>query len=96
MTFLMSVVLMVVSYLQSWTIVLWFDCLVSGAAFGVEELQQFLQCFGVGRVAQEGALAAHVHQLLVLQFFQVVGKRGVRNVELGLDIAHDQAVGMRG
>ena len=41
------------SYLQSWTIVLGFDCLVSGAAFGVKELQQFLQCFGIGRVAQE-------------------------------------------
>ena len=94
--FLMSVVLMVRLLFAKLNDVLGFDRLVAGAALGVKELQQFLQRFGVGRVAQERALAAHIHQVFVFQLVQVMRKRGVRNVELFLDFAHDQPVGMRG
>jgi hypothetical protein len=71
-----------------------FDCLISSAAFGIEELQQFLECYGVGRVPQKGAFTTHVHELFILQLLQMVRKRGIWNVQLGLDIAYDQTVGM--
>ena len=62
--------------------ILEFDCLIPSTAFGVEELQKFLEGFRVGRVAQKSAFAAHVHQLFILQLVQVVRKRGIRNVQL--------------
>ena len=75
--------------------VLRFDGFVPGATFGVEELEQFLERFGIGGVAQERALALHVYESFVLQFLQVVRKSGVRNIQFGLDVANDQPLGMR-
>ena len=49
------------------------DGLVAGAALRVEKLQQFLQGFGVGRVAQERALPPHAHQVFVLELVEMVG-----------------------
>jgi hypothetical protein len=43
-------------------------CVISSAAFGVEELQKLLQRFRVSRVPQKGAFAAHLHKFLILEF----------------------------
>src|SRR5579884_3636250 len=48
--------------------------LVSGAAFGVEKPQQFLKGFGIGRVPKIGPLAPHAHEVLIFQFFEVMGQ----------------------
>src|SRR5271168_747498 len=63
---------------------------VPGATLGVEELHEFLKRFGIGGVAQEGAFAADVYEVFVFQFFEMMGKRGVGNFQLGLDIGDDR------
>ena len=50
---------------------------------------------GVGRVPEERALAPHLHQVLVLELFQMMRKGRSGNPQLALDVAHDQAVRMR-
>jgi len=65
-TSLMSVVLMVSLLFTKLDDILWFDCLVSSAAFGVEELQKFLERFRVGRVPQKSAFASYVHEFFIL------------------------------
>jgi hypothetical protein len=44
--------------------VLRFKGFIASAAFGVKELQQFLQGFGVGGVTKECALPFHGHEVL--------------------------------
>jgi hypothetical protein len=61
---------------------LWFQGFVSGAAFGIEELQLFLKGIGVGRVPQERAFATDVYKFLVLQFLQAVRMRGIWDFQL--------------
>src|SRR5437868_2485743 len=51
---------------------LWLERLISGAAFRIQELQQFLQRFRVGCVMQEGALTPHLDQSFVLELVQVM------------------------
>jgi len=59
--------------------ILGFDCLIASAAFGIKELQQFLECFRISGVSQKSAFATYVHELFILQFLQMVRKRGIRN-----------------
>ncbi len=70
------------------------DRLVSGAAFRVEKLQDFLKGLDVRGVAQERALAANENKIFISEFVEVMGQRGVRDVELRLNFADDQALGM--
>src|SRR5579862_792082 len=72
--------------------VLRFDSFVSGAAFGIEELQKLLQRFGVGRVAQEGAFALYSDKVLALELFEMVGQGGIWNVEFVLNLVHHQTI----
>src|SRR4029077_9071412 len=44
--------------------VLRFKGFITSAAFGIKELQQFLQRFGVGGVAKKCALPFHGHEVL--------------------------------
>jgi ACR3 family arsenite efflux pump ArsB len=46
---------------------LWLYRLVPCAAFGIAEAEQFLQRLAVGRVPEERAFPAHVHQVFILQ-----------------------------
>ena len=74
--------------------VLWLDGLVASAAFGVEELQEFLQGGGVGGVTKKRALAPDLDQALILQLVQMVGERGIGDFEFTLNFGDDQAFGM--
>src|SRR5208282_2256836 len=65
-----------------------FDRLVARAAFGEEEGQDVLQRMGVRGVTQEGAFAAHLHQVLVLELFEMMGERRGRDAKLRADLAH--------
>src|ERR1035437_2470515 len=60
------------------------------AAFGIEKNQQFLKGFRIGRVPKECALAAHLDEVLMLQLFEVMGKRAGRYLQLTPDLAHNQ------
>ena len=44
------------------------------------------------RVAEEGALAAHFHEVFVFQLLEVMGERRGRNAEFGADLAHDKPI----
>jgi hypothetical protein len=70
--------------------------LIPGAAFRVKELQQFLQSVSVRRIAQESTLALDLYKSFILKFVQVMGQRGIGNVQLGLNLADSQAVRMSG
>jgi hypothetical protein len=70
--------------------------LIPSAAFRVKELQQFLQRVSVRRIAQERALALDLHKSFILKFVQVMGQRGIWDVQLGLNLADSQAVRMSG
>ena len=52
--------------------ILWLERLISGAAFRIQELQQFLQRFRIGCVMQEGALAPRLDQAFVFELVQVM------------------------
>ena len=67
--------------------ILRFHGLIASAAFGVEELQQFLQSFSISGVTQESALASNVHQVFSSQFVEMVRKSGIRDFKFVLDIA---------
>jgi hypothetical protein len=45
---------------------LWLDRLVARAALRVQELQQFLECLGIGRVVQESTLPLYMNEILCL------------------------------
>src|ERR1700683_2386055 len=46
--------------------------LVTRAALRVEKAQQILECVRIGRVPKERPLAAHTHQILVLEFLEMM------------------------
>jgi hypothetical protein len=74
----------------------WLDGLIACAAFGVQELQNFLESFGVGGVAQEGAFTVNAHEIFIFQFVEVMRKSGIGNVQFRLQFADDQAAGVGG
>src|SRR5579859_402877 len=72
-----------------------FEGLVAGAAFGVEELQQFLQGLGVGGVAQKRAFAFHVDQILGAQLVEMMREGRVGDFEFVLNFSDHQSLRMR-
>src|SRR5580698_6032306 len=58
-----------------------FHCLVAGAAFGIQETQQFLKRFRIRRIPQIRALSAHLNEVFVFQFVEVVREGGWRDGE---------------
>jgi len=64
------------------------------AAFREQKPQQVLQCFGISRVPQKLLVAADLDQPLVLQLLQMMGEGGRRDLEIALNIAHDEALRM--
>src|SRR5579864_4183700 len=71
-----------------------FEGLVAGTAFGIEELQQFLQDFGVGGVTQKRAFAFHVDEILGAQLVEMMREGRVGNFEFVLDLADHQSFRM--
>src|SRR6201981_2632243 len=70
-------------------------CLVARAALGVEEAQDLFERFGIGGVAKERTLAGDADEVFVPQFVEMVGERGIGDVEFLLDFADHKAFGMR-
>src|ERR1700751_4624639 len=72
------------------------DRLVAGAALREQESNDVLQGLGVGRVAKEGAFAAHGDEAFVLQLVEMMRERRRRDAKLRADLADDQPFRMRG
>jgi hypothetical protein len=73
-----------------------FYSLIPSAAFRVKELEQFLQSVCVRRIAQERTLALDLHESFIFKFVQVMGQRGIWDVQLSLNLADSEAVRMSG
>ena len=43
-------------------------------------------------VPEEGAFAAHAHEILIFEFFEMMRQRGIGDAQLVLDFAHDQTL----
>src|ERR1035437_9466252 len=67
--------------------VLRFEGLIARAAFGVEELQQFLQSLGVRGVAKERAFALDFDEAFRLQFVEMMREGRVGDFEFALNVA---------
>jgi hypothetical protein len=72
------------------------DGFVARAAFGVQKLENLLERLSVRGVAEKRALAAHEDKIFGFELVEVMGERGVRDIELRLNFADDQAFGMGG
>ena len=62
----------------------------------VQERLQFLQQLVIRRVPEKCSLPAHLDQVQILQFFEMMGKRRVRNAQFRRDVAHDHSLRMPG
>ena len=69
---------------------------VAGAAFGVEEAEEFLKGISVGGVPEVGAFAPDADEAFVLELFEMVGKGGAGDAEFGADFTDGEAIGMGG
>src|SRR5579862_3213057 len=72
------------------------DRLVSSTALGVEEPEQLLQHRSIGAVTQEGALAAHRDEILILELLQVMRQSGGCNAQFVLNFANHHPIRVRG
>src|SRR5579872_764517 len=72
-----------------------FERLVASAAFGVEELQQFLQGLSVGGVAEKRAFAFHVDETFGAQLVEMMREGRVGDFEFILNLANHQSFRMR-
>src|SRR2546425_6334401 len=64
------------------------------AAFGVQEVDQGPETFGLGAVSLELALAYLLQQSGLPESVEMVGERGGRNAKLVLDFPGNQTLGM--
>src|ERR1700730_15832598 len=67
--------------------------MVARAAFGIEEAEKILEGVGVGAIPEVGAFATHGDEVFVFELVEVVRERGIRDVDLGLNITDDHAFG---
>src|SRR5712692_1751069 len=70
------------------------DHLAAGAAFGIEKPEQVLKRLGVCRIPQPLFVLSHVHQAFHPELLEVMRKRRVWYIELGLNVADDHPVRM--
>ena len=70
--------------------------MVARAAFGVEKAEEIFEGVRVGAIPQVGSLAANDDEVFVFQFVEVMREGGIWDVDLGLDIADDHALGLSG
>ena len=70
--------------------------MVARAAFGIEEAEKILEGVGVGAIPEEGAFATHGDEVFVSELVEVVRERGIGDVDFGLDVADDHALGFSG
>src|ERR1051326_7667630 len=71
-----------------------FEGLVAGTAFRIEELQQFLQGFGVGGVSQKRAFAFYVDEIFGAQLVEMMRERRVGDFEFVLNFSDHQSFRM--
>src|SRR5215472_1036810 len=65
---------------------------IARAALGIKKAKQLRQHLTIGPITQEGALALHRNQLFISQFVQMMGKRGIGNIQLFSYLAHHHAL----
>jgi hypothetical protein len=68
----------------------------AGAALLVEEVHDFAQGIGIGRIPEISAFAAYMDKANLFQLFQVMRKRGRGDSEFLLDLAGNHAFRMSG
>jgi hypothetical protein len=66
------------------------------ATLFVEKVHDFSQGVGISRIPEKSALASHVDEADLFQFFQVMRKCGRRDAEFFLDFAGNHAFWMSG
>jgi hypothetical protein len=74
---------------------LWLESGVSRTALGIQELQQLLKRFSVSAVVKERAFATDAHEIFRSELVKMMGQGGVWNVQLLLNLAHNQPFGVR-
>src|SRR6476659_5765297 len=72
------------------------DGAIARATLGVQKAEEFLERLRVRAIADERFFTLGGDELVVLEFFQVMGERRSGDAGFGLDVADDEAVGMRG
>jgi len=65
---------------------------VPGAALGIQEAEKVLESVSVRSIPEEGALATDGDEFLISELVQVMGKRGIGNLEFGLDVSDHHAL----
>ena len=70
--------------------------MVARAAFGIEEDEKILEGVGVGAIPEVGAFATHGDEVFVSELVEAVRERGIGDVDFGLDVADDHALGFSG
>src|SRR5580692_6330282 len=64
---------------------------IASAALGIEELEHFLECIRICRVAQESAFPVNMDKVLRFQLIEMMRESGVWNLQLLLNRADRQA-----
>jgi len=67
---------------------------LSGAALGVEKVQEDLELRGAGAIAEKAALALLLDEVFLAKCVEVVRQGGRRDSELILQLADDEPAGM--
>jgi len=70
--------------------------MVARAAFGVQETEKISEGVGISAIPEVGTFATHRDEVFTFEFVEVVRERGIGDGDLGLDIADDHALGLRG
>jgi hypothetical protein len=70
--------------------------MVARTAFDVEEAEKIFEGTGVGAIPQVGSVAADGDEVFISEFVEVMRERGIGNVDLGLDVSDDHALGFSG
>jgi len=68
---------------------------LTGAALGVEEVQEDLELLGAGAIAEKSAFAFLLDEPFLAERVEVVREGGCRDGELVLQLADDEPAGMR-
>jgi len=66
------------------------------AALLIQKSKHFSKRIGICRIPKKGAFAPYIDQAYLLQFFQVVRKRGCWNLQFFLNFPRDHCRGMSG
>ena len=72
------------------------NSLVARAALRIQKVHDLVQGFQVRRIPQECPLASHPHEIFVLEFIEMMGQRGCRDLRRLLDVGNRRSAGLEG